>query len=160
MLLLSWQSPAVDFSPLMKIHQSRCVGPPLLFTHRRRVVAPAHSGSTWHYFSVRSAGVWGGPGALCKPYANTCGPATVGIVLPILCCLRQLLGGFDRPAWFPVVFAELEQVLRGSCTAEAFLSQTLQCPFRPSLAYDCFCILSPSHPEALLKKLILRSGKD
>ena len=46
MLLLCWQlAVSIDFSPLTKIHQSRCVGPPCLFLHRRRVVAP-HEAST------------------------------------------------------------------------------------------------------------------
>ena len=41
MWLLSWQLAAsIDFSPLTKVHQSRCVGPPLRFLHRRRVVPP------------------------------------------------------------------------------------------------------------------------
>ena len=43
MLLLFWQLVASnDFSPLTKIHQNRCVGPLVLFTHRRWVVAPTH----------------------------------------------------------------------------------------------------------------------
>ena len=57
MLLLSWQlATSIDFPPLTKLQQSRCVGPPFLFLRRWVVVGHQHiEGCTVQYSLLRSA---------------------------------------------------------------------------------------------------------